>query len=67
VTKLSWKVTIPTAVVLLVVGVGVWLLPVRGYYFEQRLVRYFLNGLLSFSSLILIGMLVAWMTKWRSE
>lgn len=58
--RLSWKVTIPISISLLAIGIGVWFLPVYGYYFEQRLWKYFLNTVVSLSSLTLIGMTVAW-------
>lgn len=61
--RISWKVTIPISVVLLAVAVGVWFLPVYGYYFEQRFWKYTLNGIVSLSAVLLIGITVVW-TIW---
>ena len=56
--KIHWKYSLPIVVVLLIVGTGIWFLPVYGYYFEQRLVKYLLNGLIGFSSVALVVILV---------
>jgi len=61
--EIPWKATIPIVLVLLTAGVGIWFLPVYGYYFEQRLIKYLLNGLASLSSLALIAMTIAWTVR----
>lgn len=58
--KLSWKVAAPVVIGLLTIAVGIWFIPTRDYYFEQRLVKYTLNGLCTFSALVIAGMLIAW-------
>jgi len=58
--KIPKKVSIPIICIILAAGIGVWFLPVYGYYFEQRLWKYFLNGLLTLSALTLSGMLAIW-------
>lgn len=60
--KISKKVTIPIIIVFFTLGVGIWFLPMYGFWMEGGLARYFVNGSVSFSCLVFIGMVLAWAT-----